>query len=44
MNGADLLKIVQEKLHIPTIESAQVVILMLFPQIALWLPGLYKGS
>lgn len=30
MNGADLLKIVQEKLHIPTIESAQVVILMLF--------------
>jgi len=30
MNGADLVEIVQEKLRLPTIESAQVVILMLF--------------
>jgi hypothetical protein len=30
MNGADLVQIVQQKLHMPTIESAQVVILLLF--------------
>jgi hypothetical protein len=30
MNGADLIKIVNEKLHLPTIESSQIVILMLF--------------
>jgi len=30
MNGADLIKIVNEKLNLPTIESAQIVILMLF--------------
>lgn len=30
MNGADLLKIVNEKLNLPFIESAQVIIIMLF--------------
>jgi hypothetical protein len=30
MSGADLIQVVTEKLHLPTIESAQVVILMLF--------------
>lgn len=30
MDGAELVKIVTEKLHLPTIESAQVVILLLF--------------
>ena len=30
MDGAELVRIVQQKLHMPTIESAQVVLVLLF--------------